>query len=509
MTKNKVSQPTEFSYVDKYQNRKIEFSPKADELVATIAPRPEVEAESAAESAIRSASETNALRGLSRFNLKRGVAVIRVAAEAESLSVASEGLSSDFDNAIPSFVDSDGLTRYFLPDEVTVQFNEGVSEADAEAHIEEIGSNIVVKQRTPGYYTIAVPEGSDIFATIALLNASPLVMFAEASEIGFDDAQIQKPNDTRFDELWGLENTGQIVQGVGGKSGADVSALEAWDTTVGDSDVIVVVIDTGMDMDHEDLSSNLVPRNGEDWDFADTDGSPDDEGRHGTHVCGTAAAVSDNGKGISGVAPGCRLMPLRINLTAGMNANRADAINFASAKAAKSPSEKYVINCSWRASGNFTAILFAIDTAVTRGAVVVFAAGNAFRDMDVDPPQFPGVHPNAICVAALDSNNLRADFSNIGAQVDVSAPGVSILSSVPSSDYEFLNGTSMAAPHVAGVCALIWSANKGLTNHQVRDILEDNCDDLSTDNPALAGKLGRGRVNAARAVTAAVAMGTS
>jgi subtilisin family serine protease len=503
MIKNKVSVPTDFSYFDKYQDRKLEFNPKSDEMVASITPRSEAETIEESDAVIRAASVTDNLSGLSKLNLERGVAVIKVEPQSESLSVVRTGVPEDFTNAIPAFKDAEGLTRYFLPDEVTVQFNAEISDEQAEKFIGNFGSSIVIKQRTSGYYTIAVPEGRNIFETINVLNESPEVMFAETSEIGFDDAQAQMPNDPRFNELWGLENSGQTIEGEIGTPGADIKALKAWETTKGDPDVVIAVIDTGMDMTHEDLIGNLVPRNGEDWNFAMSDGSPDDSGSHGTHVCGTSAAVSGNGKGISGVAPGCRLMPLRINLSAGMNSNRADAINFASQKASNSQDQKYVINCSWRASGNFSAILLAIDTAISRGAIVVFAAGNASRDMDVDPPQYPGVYPNAICVAALDSSDKRAYFSNIGSQVDVSAPGVNILSSIPSSNYDFFNGTSMAAPHVAGVCALIWSVNKSLTNLQVRKILEDNCDDVSPANPLLNGKLGRGRVNAAKAVAAA------
>ena len=319
---------------------------------------------------------------------------------------------------------------------------------------------------------------------------------------------LAPPNDTRFDELWALNNTGQIVAGSSGTPGADIRVLDAWNTTTGNDNVIVVVIDTGMDLVHEDLAPNLVSRGSEDWDFAASDGSPDDEASHGTHVCGTAAAVADNGKGVAGVAPDCKLIPLRINLQAGMNANRADAINFAGDKAQSNPGQRFVINCSWRTSGSFSAILAAIDAAVAKGALVVFAAGNAATDMDTGSPQFPGVHPTAICVAALDSNDIRASFSNVGSQVDVSAPGVNILSTVPGSQYDFKNGTSMASPHVAGVLALIWSANLSLTNSEVRGILEDNCDDVSAANPTLNGKLGRGRVNAARAVQAAIATGT-
>ena len=125
--------------------------------------------------------------------------------------------------------------------------------------------------------------------------------------------------------------------------------------------------------------ANAVPRGSEDWDFEAEDDSPDDSDDHGTHVCGTAAAVGDNGKGITGVAPECMLMPLRINLQAGMNANRADAINFVSEKAVANSGNRYVINCSWICSGSFAAILAAIDNAVEKGALVVVSAGNAAR----------------------------------------------------------------------------------------------------------------------------------
>lgn len=502
MDKNTVNTPTEFNYVDKYQKRKIELIQKPDEMVVTISQSVEGNSEET-ETAVRSASKSKSLIGLFRVNIERRVAVVKVDESTDSLDVASSDTPPEFQNTIPAFIDTDGLTRYFVPDEVTVQFKTDLTEQKAESHILSIGSHIVVNQRTPLYYTIAVPAGSNVFETINKLNSMSDVLFAEPSEIGFDDAQASSPNDSRFDELWGLENKGQAIEGLNGTPGADIDALDAWKTTTGDRDVIVVVIDTGMDLDHEDLNENLVSRGTEDWDFASTDGSPDDAGSHGTHVCGTAAAQYNNKVGIAGVAPNCRLIPLRINLSAGMNANRADAINFASSKAVTNAKQRFIINCSWRASGNFSAILFAIDTAVARGTLVIFAAGNAGKDMDIQSPQFPGVHPNAICVAALNANDKRAGFSNIGSQVDVSAPGVSILSTIPNNNYDFFNGTSMAAPHVAGVCALIWSANKSLSNLQVRQILQDNCDDISEQNPTLSGKLGRGRVNAAKAVASA------
>jgi hypothetical protein len=264
--------------------------------------------------------------------------------------------------------------------------------------------------------------------------------------------------------------------------------------------VIVAVIDTGADLDHDDLAGNILPRGSQDWDFADSaDSVPEDEDGHGSHVAGTAAGV-DNTVGVIGVAPGCRVMPLRIDLRAGQNQNRADAINFVASQSRAQPDRRYVVNCSWRMSGDHAGVREAIRAAVRDNVVVVFAAGNANSNTDISP-QFPGVYPEAIAVAALDQNDVRAGFSNFGTNVDVAAPGVNIWSALPGGTHGFLDGTSMASPHVAGVAALVWSRNKHLTNEQVRRIVESTCDSVDAVNPGFVGMLGRGRVNALRAVT--------
>ncbi len=502
----KTGLPTVFGYYDKFQSKTVEFKPVRDELVVTFTPTDE--SEEASDASVASALASSQISALRKLNRRRGIAVFDVSEESESLDVASTLDVTEIANSIPAFDDSEGLRRYFIPDEVTVQFDQSISEADMELAIQELGSEVVQKQRTKGYYTVSVPEGRSLFDMIADFSQRDDVLFAEASEIGFNDELASSPNDPDFSRLWGLHNTGQTVAGTVGKKGVDVRALGAWDITRGDPDVIIAVIDTGADLTHPDLAGNILDRDGEDWDFSAADGSPDDSGSHGSHVCGTAAAVADDAVGIAGVAPKCQLMPLRINLMAGMNQNRADAINYVGDQAQKHANRRYVANCSWRASGNFSAILFAITNATDKGVLVIFAAGNANNDMDITP-QYPAVYPDALAVAALDQNNRRASFSNYGSQVDVCAPGVNIWSTVPSSSHGFKNGTSMAAPHVAGVAALTWSANKNLTAPQVRQILQSTCEDVQADNPAIPGKLGSGRVNASRAVQKAVASGTA
>lgn len=486
----RVPDDQDYWYQDKLTGRRVRLRAKPGEAVVTASDRMDSDS-------LDELVGSPAVRSISRgANLRRGFAAVYLAPGQEAADLAGvDGIA----NSIPVLVDGDGLERYFLPDEFTVQFRDGVSEAEAQDIITRLGSTVLVRQRTPGYYTLSVPEGSTLFATIRAFAELPEVAFAEPSEVGFHDALEHLPADPDFGLLWGMRNTGQTVNGAAGTSGMDIGATAAWDLLRGDPAVIVTVIDTGADLDHPDLQTNLLARGNEDWDFADlADPSPDDTDGHGTHVAGTAAGV-ENTTGVVGVAPQCRIMPLRIDLTAGVNQNRADAINYVVQQAGAFPERRYVINCSWRTSGDHAGIRNAIQSAAANNVVVVFAAGNGNANTDVSP-QYPGVYPEVIAVAALDQNGARATFSNFGTNVDVAAPGVNIWSSVPDDTHGFKDGTSMASPHVAGLAALVWSAAPELSSTEVRQIIEDTCDSVDALNPGFAGQLGRGRVNAGRAV---------
>lgn len=494
--KNKVKKETDYTYTNKFNKKQIKFSPKSDEVVATFQPQP-------SEDTLRDTMRDTSLAVSQGVDYQRGFGVFK-AAPGQDVSDAAETLSNQTEiaNAIPVMLDDEGNTRYFLPDEITVQFRDGVSKEQAEKIITDHGSRIVVEQRTPGYYTIAVPEGKGLFETLREFSSLNEVVFAEPSEAGFNDALIYIPDDPDFPQLWGLHNTGQVVSGVAGTADADIDAAEAWDINRGHPDVIMAVIDTGMDLNHPDLAPNLLPIGAEDWDFADAaDPSPDDTAGHGTHVAGTTAAV-DNATGVIGVAPKCRIMPLRVNLTAGMNQNRADAINYVAAQAVANPTRRYVINCSWKMNGDHAGVHNAIITAVNSNVVVVFAAGNFNLDIGGVPPQYPAIYPETIAVVATDQHDKKASFSNFGAATDVSAPGVNIFSTIPNDTFGFNAGTSMAAPHVAGLAGLIWSRNKTLTNQQVRNIIETTGDNIDALNPGFAGLLGKGRINAFKALQA-------
>ncbi|HEY6595381.1 MAG TPA: S8 family serine peptidase, partial [Asanoa sp.] len=260
-------------------------------------------------------------------------------------------------------------------------------------------------------------------------------------------------DDAYFDLLWGLDNTGQTVEGAAGEPGVDVNALEAWDTTRG-AGTVVAVVDSGVAADHPDIAPAIwtnageVPGNGLDddgngfvddvhgWDFWDSDNKPDDYHSHGTHVAGTIAARADNKTGIAGVAPEAKVLPVRVlnDSNAGRISDVANGIAYAALMGAD------VINLSIGTppEADFPpsqAEREAIELAGAQDALVVVAAMNDSQDNDTGhTPIWPCNFPNAnlVCVAAIDSDGGLSSFSNWGAQsVDVGAPGRSILSLNP------------------------------------------------------------------------------
>jgi hypothetical protein len=503
-----VRSETEYTYTDKSSGRQLSFTPKPDEIMVTFQETP---SEATLNEVIRATPLLSVSQG---YDLDSGFAAVYVSPD-QGMEAAVRSVEDrpEIANSLPVMIDQEGLTRYFLPDEFTVQFLEGVSKEQAEHIISERGSSILIEQRTPGYYTLAVPEGRGLFETMREFSNLEEVAFAEPSEVGFNWLQQYIPDDPDFPRLWGLHNTGQTVNGVAGTADADIDAPEAWDFTRGDPNVIIAVIDSGADLNHPDLAANILPRGAEDWNF--TDGPPADPGSpqdtdprgHGTHVSGTIAAVN-NAQGVIGVAPRCRVMPLVMFIWTGRFLRTqpqyaVDAINYVSQQAAANPGRRYIINGSWGGGGDHAGIRNAIRDAVNNNNIVaVFSAMDQNRNTDI-APAYPAAHPEVIAVAALDQNDQKANFSNFGTNVDVSAPGVSIWSTMRGpagvGSYGFKRGTSMAASHVSGVAALVWSVNRNLPNQQVRRVIENTCDDINTANPGFVGMLGRGRVNAFRA----------
>lgn len=428
----------------------------------------------------------------------------------ESMSIAG---------IIQVFVDQEGFERYIDPEWITVQFADNVSESDAQAIIARLQSKVAVTHWTPGYYTITVPKDMTVFEAVRTFMVLPEVKFSEPAFYGFNDVL----QDIYLNQQWHLKNTGQES---GYTLGNDINAFPAWDVTFGNTDVVIVIIDTGIDQTHPDLAGNIVPRGNEDWDFSGPGVEPIDVSGHGTAVSGIAAAIMNN-IGVRGVAPASRIMPLRVNLSAGMNQNRADAINYAVSK--RNDFTRLVINCSWRASGDMTAIHSAIQNAVSNNIPVFFSAGN----FNTNPVEYPARYPETIAVGAMaPCNEVRKSpstcdgenwGSNYGEDLDISAPGVRIYTtdiqgsggynygqSGELSDQDYtrrFNGTSSSCPMAATVAALMLSVNPNMTVSQVRTTIKVSADKVGGYNynwnpskPGHSQELGYGRLNANKAV---------
>jgi subtilisin family serine protease len=331
----------------------------------------------------------------------------------------------------------------------------------------------------------------------------------EAIEYIEPDYQLQAveiPNDPMFDELYGLHNTGQT----GGTAGADIAAVSAWDVFTGSDDVVVVVIDTGVDYTHADLADNAwanpgeVPGNGIDddgngfiddvrgWDFVNSDNDPMDDNGHGTHCSGTIGAVGDNGIGVVGVNWDVSIMGVKF-LDSGGSGWTSDAI-LSIDYALTIPGVKVMSN-SWGGGGYSEALEDAIQRAHDAGVLFVCAAGNYVGNTDINP-NYPSCYtvPNVMSIAATDHNDDLASFSGYGpTTVDLGAPGDDIMSTLPGNGYGELGGTSMATPHVSGVAALIWGRFPAMTVTQVKALIMDSVDPIDAlDGMCVTG----GRLNA-------------
>lgn len=436
------------------------------------------------------------------------VAFILVGAGGAAGGAGSGGLSF---GAPPGVAyDESTILVGFAPGTSRAEEEQAVSDAQA-TDVETIGA---------GTHVLRVAGGS-VTQKIAKLKSRASVRYAEPNYVLYADAT---PNDPRFlsGDLWGLRNTGQTINGVVGKPGADIGATSAWDVSTGGTSTVVAVIDTGVDYTHPDLAANAwsapaaftVAIGGKTITCgAGTHGfnaitntcDPFDDNGHGSHVAGTIGAVGNNGVGVVGVNWTSRIMGSKFldSSGSGTTANAINAIEFTiQAKqtfAGSSGANVRVLSNSWGGGGYSQALLDEINKANTNNMLFVAAAGNSGTNNDTTP-HYPSSYtaPNVVSVAATDNTDALASFSNYGvSSVHLGAPGVDILSTIPGG-YAFYSGTSMATPHVSGSAALVLSTC-ALDTSALKSNILNNVDLISS----LAGKtVTGGRLNVNKAVRA-------
>ncbi len=370
------------------------------------------------------------------------------------------------------------------------------------------------------YYVIRFDDAPELDWLLTRYDALSSVEHVEPVSI---EKLFAIPNDPRYDDQWHLPK---------------VEAPAAWDIEKGDEDVIIAIPDTGVDWDHPDLQEHMWINEAEDyngngvfdnfpvneggdldgvdndnngyvddvtgWDWVHTnswfctdadcrnaDNDPMDYVGHGTHCSGIASAVTNNGVGVAGLDWNGTVMPLRIGyqylfiLGVVEMDWAASSIVYATDKGAR------VVSCSW-GSANTGGLGAAVDYAVANNVLIFSAAGNDNNQQQ----SYLCSRADVLAVAATDQNDHKASFSNYGAWIDVSAPGVSILSTVFNDGYTRFDGTSMASPLAAGLAGLVFSQNPQMTGEEVGIRIMDTCDDIDDINPNYAGLLGAGRINA-------------
>ena len=419
--------------------------------------------------------------------------------------------------------------------EVLVRFRPGVSEEEKrqitrglndtiENEIESVEGLTFIDDLDNADPQAVADEYSRMKDTVEYAEPNNMISLEpEEGKIGGDDVSEESsellsgklPDDPMFAEQWSLSNSGQR----GGKAKADINALLAWDKkTTGSENVVVAVLDSGVDYRHQDLVANMWERPANvaayyddqlglvddqyGYDATSIGGDPMDENGHGTHCAGIIGADGNNGIGIAGINWRVKIMPLKFMSKGGFGSTKdaVEAINYVINRKEAGVNVR-IISASWGSTQKSKALEDVIRAAGQAGILFVAASGNASANADKSP-HYPASFdlPNIISVAALNRNDELASFSNFGAKrVHIAAPGAEILSTWLNGDFREASGTSMATPEVAGVAALVLAVEPKLSMEDLRARLLKSVDKL----PGLKGKVSTGgRINAARAVGA-------
>ena len=402
--------------------------------------------------------------------------------------------------------------------EILVKFKRGVTQEAIDRLTAERNDRVEDRiENIEGWEAIDDFDNADAATLVKEYQQLPEVEYAEPNyEINLEESEAGPlvpilPSDPQFTDQWALSNSGQR----GGKKGADISATLAWAKTTGSEDVVVAVLDTGVDYNHEDLTENMWRRPekmepyhdnelgtiDDEYGFNAIDGSdPMDDNGHGTHCAGIIGAEGENNVGIAGVNWKVQIMPLKFMNAGGSGSTKdaIEAINYVIDRK-KAGVNVRIISASWGSTQKSRALGEVIRKAYENDILFVAAAGNSSVDNDRNP-HYPSSYdsPNVVSVAALDRHDALASFSNYGVKsVAIAAPGVDILSTWLGNAYEEKSGTSMATPVVSGVAALILAEHPQMSVDDLKKKLLDSTDPVA----ALKGKtVTAGRINAAKAL---------
>ncbi|MCP3137091.1 S8 family peptidase [Pyxidicoccus xibeiensis] len=384
-------------------------------------------------------------------------------------------------------------TPAYVEGEVLVRFRDDAPALKQDATHAVKGARVMHRfRKLAGLQHVRLPEGTSVEQALEHYRRDPLVAYAEPNFIYMPSAL---PADSRFGELWALDNTGQTL----GTVDADLNVPEAWAILQERESGVVAVIDSGVDFTHPDLADNMWVNPGEvAGNGVDDDGNgyvddvhgidatdytrtkpPMDVNGHGTHVAGTIAARAGNGPGVVGVSPRTKLIACKMEDASGSFKGDAalrclDYLLDLKTRA-RHPVNLIATNNSWGGASTSQALQGAINRHLHAGILFVAAAGNAGLDLDADGGAFyPAEHdlPNVLSVGASDAWDRRAPFSNHGRQrVDIFAPGTSILSTALRGGFAIYQGTSMAAPHVTGLVALLHAQEPGRDWRALRNLV--------------------------------------
>ena len=390
----------------------------------------------------------------------------------------------------------------YKEDEILVKFKTGISEEKKSSLHNKHGAKKIKDFRSLRVEHVKLKKGMSVEEAIKSYKADPDVEYAEPNYV----VSVQTiPNDTRFSELWGLYNIGWC----GGTPGVDIRAPEAWDITTGSSDVVVAVIDTGVDYNHEDLAANIwvntaeIPGNGIDDDGngyiddiygIDTynhDTNPMDDYNHGTHVSGTIGAVGNNNLGVAGINWNVKIIGCKSISASGSGYDSGVIECLQYIRALKDRGVNIIAtNNSWGCSDCYSSALYDAINA-QRDILFIAAAGNDGCNTDKDVFYPAGYYlPNILSVASTDNTDSLARGSNYGRRsVHLGAPGKGIHSTVRNNSYGSYEGTSMAASHVTGVAALLKSHSPARGPYEIKNLLLSGGEDIaSMDENTITGK---------------------